>query len=193
MLIASLFIALQTVSVPVAPCAHDREALMAMSPERFDSTEVISWRTLANDQTCLAVAANLLRDYRESHRAVLDISQLHLNYWHEGQLRAGLGQTARAVRLMMAGVDPSVTSDGFADYALGSVAFLNRDLVGLKTARDRLAATPPPEDWDEAVAEFRAKFGREIAWPMNLDVLDGLITCFDKPYLEAYGDASCRP
>jgi hypothetical protein len=31
----------------------------------------------------------------------------------------------------------------------------------------------------------------ELKWPMNLDVLDGLIACFDRPYSEAY-DAKCR-
>jgi hypothetical protein len=30
-----------------------------------------------------------------------------------------------------------------------------------------------------------------LAWPPNLDVLDRLLTCFDRPYREAYGD--CRP
>lgn len=181
------------VTPPPEGCEHDRQALFAMPADEFDSRQIVGWRSLANRPECLATAADLLRDYREARRASLDINQLHLNYWHEGQLRAGLGQTESAIHLMMAGVNPGVTSDGFADYALASIAFLNRDLEGLKAARDRLAATPPTADWEKSAAEFRERFGREITWPMNLNVVDGLIACFDKPYFEAYGSATCRP
>lgn len=190
MLIAAAFIVAQAVA---GPCAHDRSALLAMPPDRFDGTEITSWRTLSRDPACLEIAADLLRDYREANQVRLDVSQLHLNYWHEGQIRAGLGQKQRAVHLLMAGVNPEVSTDGFADYALGTVAFVNGDRAALLAARDRLAATPQPPDWEKAAEEYRQQFGREIAWPMNLNVLDGLIACFDRPYLEAYGSADCRP
>lgn len=189
MLIAAIFIAAQAVA---GPCMHDRSALLAMPPDRFDGKEVVSWRTLSRNSACLEIAADLLREYREANRGRLDVNQLHLNYWHEGQLRAGLGQKSLAVHLLMAGVNPAVTMDGFADYALGTVAFVNGDRQALLAARDRLAATPQPPGWAQAVEDYRQQFGREIVWPMNLDVLDGLIACFDKPYLEAYGSAGCR-
>jgi hypothetical protein len=191
-------IALQTASpapppVPAAPgaCIYDRDALLALSPDAFDQDLSGGWRTLEEKPGCEEAAADLLADWREAHRSALKIGDLHINYWHEGQLRAGLGQTQRAIRLLMAGVNPEVDGDGFQDYALGTVAFLNGDRAGLQSARDRLAATPEPENWAETTAAFREKYGVQIKWPMNLDVLDGLIACFGKTYDEAYGD--CRP
>ena len=74
---------------------------------------------------------------------------------------------------------------------MGTVAFLNGDRAGLEAARARLAATPEPDNWAEVTASFREKYNVQIKWPMNLDVLDGLIACFGKSYDEAYGD--CRP
>ncbi|MGN6366365.1 hypothetical protein [Asticcacaulis taihuensis] len=66
--------------------------------------------------------------------------------------------------------------------------FLNNDKPALLAARAQLLAEPKPEGWDEAVAELKAS-GETIQWPLNLEVVDGLILCFDKPYAEAYG---CR-
>jgi hypothetical protein len=198
MLTALAFAALLQAAAPVPAtvandaCAYDREAMMALSPDAFDQDLSGGWRALEEKPGCTEAAANLLRDWREAHRAELKIGDLHINYWHEGQLRAGLdGQTQRAVRLLLAGVNPQVEGDGFQDYALGTVAFLNGDRAGLEAARARLAATPEPENWAEVTASFREKYGVQIKWPMNLEVLDGLIACFGKGYDEAYGD--CRP
>ncbi|MEM1246425.1 MAG: hypothetical protein AAGK22_08635 [Acidobacteriota bacterium] len=41
------------------------------------------------------------------------------------------------------------------------------------------------------VAAVLEQHGFEMQWPPNLDVVDGLLRCFDRPYAEAYG-ASCR-
>ena len=198
MLTALAFVALLQTAAPVPAtvatdaCAYDREAMMALSPDAFDQDLSGGWRALEEKPGCTEAAADLLKDWREAHRAELKIGDLHINYWHEGQLRAGLdGQTQRAIRLLMAGVNPQVDGDGFQDYALGTVAFLNGDRAGLEAARARLAATPEPDNWAEVTASFREKYNVQIKWPMNLDVLDGLIACFGKSYDEAYGD--CRP
>lgn len=178
--------------VPTAdPCAHDRAALLALPPATFDQDMDGGWRPLGENPQCAAIAADLLRDYRKAHWGELKPNELHINYWHEGQLRAGLGQTEDAVRLMMAGVNPDSPSTGFSDYALGSIAFLLQDRPGLLAAREKLAATPKPEGFEKAAERFKAAYGAEVQWPMNLDVLDGFIACFGRPYNEAYGD--CRP
>ena len=36
---------------------------------------------------------------------------------------------------------------------------------------------------------MKARYGTNLKWPLNLDVLDGLIACFGQPYNKAYG---CR-
>lgn len=176
----------------VDPCDHDRNALLALSPKDFDQDLEGGWRPLGNRDECREVAADLLAAYRERRWGDLDVEELHSNYWHEGQLRAALEQKARAVRLLLAGVSPSPIPDGRADYAVGTVAFLLNDLPTLQAARARLAATPQPPGFQESSRVFKERYGRELTWPLNLDVLDGLIACFGKPYSEAYGQ-DCRP
>lgn len=183
---------LQTVPEPAAEdlCTHDREAILALAPTAFDLDMEGGWRPLADRPECLGVAAGLLAAYREAHWGELDPDELHRNYWHEGQLRAARGETEPAIRLLLAGTNPGMTGDGRADYALATVAFLNGDRPALEAARARLAATPHPEGFEQAAVRFEQTYGYPLVWPMNLDVVDGLIACFGRPYSEAYGD--CR-
>lgn len=176
---------------PEPLCVFDKAAVLALSPQAFDQDMNGGWRTLASKQACWTEAADLLAAYRDARWDRLRPNELHINYWHEGQMRAMIGQNERAVGLLMAGGGPTSTG-GFADYALGTIAFLNRDREALKSARARLAARPEPADFKAQRANFKSKFNVDLRWPLNLDVLDGLIKCFDKPYSVAYGD-SCRP
>lgn len=68
-------------------------------------------------------------------------------------------------------------------YREGSIAFMEGDLTRLKAARDALATLPRDP-------MLKGLDGSEVAWPPNLDALDGLIACFGKPYSVAY---VCRP
>lgn len=192
MLIALMSLAIaQAEPTPVSePCAHDRVALLALAPAAFDQDLEGGWRPLGEKPECAAVAADLLAAYSKARWGELTQSELHTNYWHEGQLRAGLGQTSAATRLMMAGVNPEMSRSGFSDYALGTIAFLHQDRPGLLAARERLAATPKPADFDRAAALFKATYGFDLEWPVNLKVLDGFIACFDRPYNEAYGSCA---
>lgn len=181
-----LALALQTaVPRPVDPCAFDKPALMALTPDRFDQDMEGGWRPIGSRPGCEAAAATLLHDYREAHRSSLTEAELHISYWHEGQMRAYAGETRGAVPFLLAGVSPHGLND-FEDYALGTAAFLLRDRPALASARARLAALPQPADWGETQAEFRKKFGSAPSWPPNLNVLDGLLACFEKPYAKAY-------
>ena len=58
-------------------------------------------------------------------------------------------------------------------------------------ALERADAVAPAEQPVQAAERFKATYGRELAWPLNLDVVDGLIACFGEAYSKAYGD--CRP
>jgi hypothetical protein len=79
-------------------------------------------------------------------------------------------------------------------YHEAELAFLARDMGALKAARDRLAGVPKPDGFDQGVEAFKMKYPEfpPPTWPMNLDVVDGFINCFDMPYAEAY-KFSCRP
>lgn len=192
MLIALMSLAIaQAEPGPVSePCPHDRAALLALPPAAFDQDLEGGWRPLGEKPECATVAADLLADYRKVHWGELTSGELHTNYWHESQLRAGLGQTQAATRLMMAGVNPEMSRSGFSDYALGTIAFLHQDRPGLIAARERLAALPKPADFDQTARRFKAAYGFDLEWPANLKVLDGFIACFDRPYNEAYGSCA---
>ena len=81
-----------------SPAPHDRAALLALSPADFDQDLEGGWRPLGEKPECAAIAADLLAAYRKARWGDLTQSELHTNYWHEGQLRAGLGQTQAATR-----------------------------------------------------------------------------------------------
>lgn len=191
MLFAVLFAAvLQSTPAPDV-CAYDREAMLALSVEAFDQDLQGGWRPLGNRRECREAAAELLSAYRKARWKDFTSDQLHTNYWHEGQIRAALGQNDQAVRMLLAGVSPS-SIGGKEHYAIGTVAFLLRDRPMLQAARDRLALIPPPPGFEEDSANFKARYGRELTWPLNLDVLDSFLACFDKPYDDAYS-RDCRP
>lgn len=69
-------------------------------------------------------------------------------------------------------------------YVAGTLAFLNRDKQALETAIAQLAEVPKPPGWDNAVGAD----GKPISlpWPQNLDVLQGLESCWDESYAAAY-------
>ena len=166
-------------------CDYDASTLLALPFTRFDQDLTGGWRALAN-RGCHAAAAEVIRRYRSHHRTLGDNARSVL-LWHEGQALASMGDHRRAVPLLLAGV-PVDDATGFADYALGTVAFLLRDRPALLAARARLAALPKPADWaDHATATVNGQqFSISVTWPPNLSVLDSLIECFDRPYAEAY-------
>src|SRR5262249_45372559 len=149
------------------------------------------WREIGDQKGCERVAADIIAQYRDEKLAQ---SIMILN-WHEAQLRASAGDTERAIVLfqqtVLAREKIAAQSGDRSDalYALATIAFLQRDRVALEARRAELAALQKP-DWYDAMAE---KYVREnpqaaanMVWPPNLDVVDGLIACFDKPYGEAY-------
>jgi hypothetical protein len=65
---------------------------------------------------------------------------------------------------------------------------MNKDEVALREAREGLSRVKKPPNMGQAVDPN----GNPIvfSWPPNLDVVDGLIACFDRSYKEAYGGCS---
>jgi hypothetical protein len=136
------------------------------------------WRAIAQHEECTTIAADLIRDYREAHGSTSTIL-----YWHEGQLRASAGSTDEAIRLF----EKSRKTDdayGWNLYADASIAFLKHDLPALLAARAALARLPRPKDFDPRDAKGNVV---NVTWPLNLNVVDGFIRCFNRPYKEAYG------
>lgn len=165
-------------------CSYDRAALLALSEDQFDQDLTGGWRKLA-DQGCTAEAADMIAAYRDA--APRKHPQLLM--WHEGQLRAILGQDDRAIALFATSYESGDRDTiGWNHYVAGTIAFIRHDRPALAAAREALAAVPPPPNPPAMVMN-----GKRIplAWPPNLNVLDGFLKCFGKPYREAYASAAC--
>lgn len=179
-------------------CIGDRDALLALDQNAFDQDLDGGWRAVAARDGCRGAAADLIAEYRARMlaRPVFDDagpSASAILYWHEGQLRAGLGETDAAIGLFRASVkadDPAWNA-----YVAASIAFLLHDREALEAARAALLEVPEPPGFAAAAEQARAK-GMEVTWPMNLNVVDRLIACFDVDYSDAYAgrcDAANTP
>ncbi len=179
LLIAQAASAAPVSAAPVVTCIVDEDALLALAPEVFDQDFDGGWRAVYNRPECRGDAARIIALYRESSTRWQQIMA-----WHEGQIRATLGETEAAIDLMQMARRPDVengSSNGqWNAYVDATVAFLNRDRAGVENARSRLIDAPPPAHWT----------GDR---PMNLSVVDRFLTCFGRPYSEAYSSAACRP
>lgn len=164
-----------------ATCSYDREALLALDQRAFDQDTNGGWRAIARREECVGVAADLIRQYREAR----DANPLML-YWHEGQLRATIGQTEQAIALFEQSRHlrdtpsvPKLYVEAWNLYVQATIAFLRRDQTELLSARESLAALPSPEGFSPPASQLQ--------WPLNLNVVDMLVACFDRTYKEAYG------
>ena len=165
-------------------CTYDRAAMMALSQRAFDQDMTGGWRGLSM-RGCEAEAADLIRDWREANTPGPGAGIL---YWHEGQLRAELGQDAAAIALFERS-RKTVEEDrgmGWNLYVDGSIAFIRRDRAAFDRAHAALKALPKPAGFNPRT---RLADGTKITmvWPMNLNVLDGFARCWGKSYDEAYG------
>ena len=166
-------------------CAYDRAAMLAMDLDRFDQ-DASGWRSVGQAPGCFLTGAELIADYRKAHPD-LSLSQADELRWHEGQLRAMVGDTLGAIPLLAdSNHDGDSANQAYIDATL---AFLRQDHPALVAARRRLAGLPRPADFQANADAFKAQTGRDLTWPLNLDVVDHLLACFDRPYAEAYGRA----
>jgi hypothetical protein len=179
-------------SEPARPeCAYDREATLALDFVAFDQTEGKGWRPLY-DAECFIDAAELLRDWQARHRGDFDRTEPRDRFmlgslvWHEAQNWADGGRTDVALPLFE---NAYRTGEGSAEvawnlYVDGTLAFLRRNRGALEAAIAELAVLPQPPGWDKA----RGADGQPISmpWPQNLDVLQGLLRCWEEPYVVAY-------
>lgn len=165
-----------------ATCHVDRAAELRLDEQHFDQDLEGGWRALDN-RGCKREAADLIRSYRlAKHR-----SDERLLFWHEGQVRAMLGETSRAIDLFNRSKAPaSEAGFGWNLYVDGTIAFLRNDRATLLGARRALAALPPPPT--PLTLTINGQSVR-VPWPPNLNVLDSFLKCFGQPYSKAYGCA----
>lgn len=192
-MILPVLIALATASAGAdSGCAADRSALLAMDADRFDQS-ALGWRSVGEKSGCELEGATLIAAYLGAHPdlAVAMRGQLA---WHRGQLLALAGRRDDALAVFGTIVDPDPAQHW---YRMATMAFLQRDRPSLTAARARLVALPRPADFDALAARYLRETGERLAWPFNLEIVDGLIRCFDSDYRTAYADncakATIRP
>ncbi|MDJ0793086.1 MAG: hypothetical protein QNI98_02495 [Woeseiaceae bacterium] len=163
-----------------ADCQFDREAMMAMDFHTFDQTFGSGWRMVADISGCTLVAADLIRDYIDLHSP-----NERIIVFHEAQMRAKGGQTARAIELFRQTrvAEGQRSFFGWNQYVDATIAFLERDKNALQDARESLASLPKPSNFR---AVDRDGNPVEMSWPPNLHVVDGFLECFEETYATAY-------
>jgi hypothetical protein len=168
-------------SISTAACEYDRDQLLALEMTQFDQNLEGGWRTLANQEGCLPVAADLIRDY---HAARPEKS--YLLYWHEGQVRALSGDYASATQLFEMSYNVPNDPLGWNLYVDATIAFMKQDRTALVKAYLALANLPLPPNVQ------LDQNGNSIAdsWPPNMDVIEKLMACFGQTYRVAY--SNCR-
>lgn len=166
-------------------CTYDRRAMLALGEAAFDQDMDGGWRKVAHQDGCKGVAADLIRDYREANNSVSQIL-----YWHEGQLRAMVGQTDQAIDLFeLSRKSEKYDRLGWNFYVDATIAFLNKEREELERAHDALSALPRPDSYKAIDADGNPV---EIPWPPNLNVVAGFLECFSEDYDTAYNECA-RP
>ncbi|MBV9930114.1 MAG: hypothetical protein JO013_04125 [Alphaproteobacteria bacterium] len=181
-------------------CAARDGEMLKLPPRTFDQDDTAGWRSVASRQECTKAAADLIRRYRTANGYALKPADLGnpRRAWswattlamHEGQLRANLGQYRAAKALFRLAQHESAS--GWNLYIEATIAFLDRDLGRLRALRSRYASIPVPPDYAYLDEGGTLRKGRPTVWPDNIEVIDGLIACFHKPYVTAYGSDACR-
>jgi hypothetical protein len=155
--------------------------------EEFDARET-GWRRWAANG-CEREGAALIIEYRDLHEDQLDPSQVSLLDWHAGQLYAAAGDYGFAIERMLL-VEEATSEPADLEYTRATIAFLRSDREALFEARERMMEIPEPAAFSRAADRFVATYNRpRPVWPLNIDVVDGMISCFGWSYKKAY---SCR-
>ena len=156
--------------------------MLALGMDAFDQDLTGGWRPLSEDPGCEGRAADLIRTYREFYQA-----RMRVLYWHEGQLRANVGQLDAAIRLMEQSRKPT-DEDGWNLYVAATIAFLRNDREALIAARDALARWPDPGGFREQTLPN----GYRVRWPPNSDIVQRLRQ-LPRATLSGAMAAPCRP
>lgn len=172
----------------------ERDRLMALDVQSFDQDFDGGWRAVSYRDGCERAAAELISAYIDQNSVTAEDSLFDTMAWHVGQMYASAGFAEEAVSWMRRSFRPDdETRLLWRLYAEGTIAFRERDQEALQAARDHLAAQTVSEEEKAARRQFLADNPRIsmppgfVDEPQNLNVLDGLLACFDETYERAYG------
>ncbi|MEL7798980.1 MULTISPECIES: hypothetical protein [Idiomarina] len=186
--IASPFSVAKDTNTESETCSYNEVEMLKLSPREFDQNLEKGWREVAKAEACREAAADLIHTYYTKNE--ISKGAMRTFVWHEGQLRAEVGQYQRAISLMkQARKSPEKDMSGWNYYVDATIAFLQSDREKLKNQREKLAAVPKPEGFNPTDADGNPI---EIQWPPNLNIIDKFIRCFDQPYSEVYTECTAE-
>ncbi|MEM9572084.1 MAG: hypothetical protein AAF996_11500 [Pseudomonadota bacterium] len=173
----------------IEDCVENVEALLALDYWTFDQDPEQGVRSVYTKPECQLASAEIYQTYHQRLRdkgepVIVDLEQgtytisetgeLTSLYWHEGQIRAGIGQIDHAIDLFEKSFKPKDRDrHGWNEYARATIAFLRQNKEELLRERAALAEKVDKND-------------------INLGAVDGLIACFGRSYKEAYGSEDCN-
>lgn len=173
-------------------CEYNLSKMMSLSQDEFDQAPGKGWRAIAGRNNCDLAAADLISDYIKNHKITSE-----LLYWHEGQLHAFSGDYNGAISIMLHSYKNAKHDEtGWNYYVDATISFLKHDKSKFEKYKNKLSEVPPAAGLPmptNGFIELKSATGSKMkmAWPINIDVLNGLDKCFDKPYTVAYGGV-CR-
>jgi len=160
------------------PSPQEDISVLCLDFDTFDQTPGKGWRPLSNAEKYLE-AAKLIDRYLDKHTE-LDLSQTIMLRFHAAQMYAFDGKTDISLKYLANTEYPTSTLEAVpADlkqnlqawntYVQATTAFLRRDKDRLRSLRELIAKGPAID-----------------GAPMNLDVVDRLLSHFNMPYKTAY-------
>ncbi len=168
-------------------CLDNSTDYLALDFIEFDQTLGQGWRAVADKPECQKEAANLIQQYAEQKEGLSE-GMLSTLRWHEGQMRAVVGQNEKAIALFKQTFKPEKSDRmGWNYYVGATIAFLGKDKQALLENRSKLAQLEKPEDMDMRDADGNPV---DIQWPPNLHIVDRFVSCFGRSYSDTY--ANCE-
>lgn len=172
-------------------CAPDGQIMLLQDFDKFDLSD-FGWRKVLRQQGCEPAAAELIAKFVALRLPMLSREELRSLRGHEGLLWARIGEKDKALALLAQANDPADPNGPAALFITATIAFLKKDRTALEDARTALAGAPKPADYDAQAEEYTRATGVPApAWPPDLDAVDALLKCFDRPYREALSDPAC--
>ena len=169
MLLSLLMVAAAGAGSPCAvpPAEPARQATLAYTS--FDSQAApYGWRYLSG-VGCTDAAVSMLTGYAAANNDGLRPGDAMELSFHIGQVLALAGRDAESLAHFEHALRPAATKE-WATYVQATVAFLKRDAVAVRAARDEYALVAPGS--------------------MRLRFIDGFLACPAEPYAKA---VHCRP
>jgi len=145
--------------------AAERQGQIALAYEAFDGAPApYGWRAL-NAAGCVDAAVMLLEAYRTANLAKLTVEQRREMPFHIGQAYA-FNHRDREAAPWFDKADAPDAPEEWRAYVAAHIAFFSHDRPALEKARARYAAATKPGS-------------------MRLKVIDGMLKCPEKGYMEA--------